>query len=91
MLIFLNVLILFVALAGAVTTNSEARKNGLAFRVAKTAAACEPDFITVRRWFHHHPELSNREFETAAEITRRLVKLGYKPGQELPGPASWPC
>ncbi|WP_428309297.1 amidohydrolase [Hydrocarboniphaga sp.] len=31
-----------------------------------------------RRWLHQHPELSNREVNTAAYVARRLKKLGLK-------------
>lgn len=38
-----------------------------------------PSLVECRRWFHQHPELSNREEQTAAEIARRLRKIGYEP------------
>ena len=38
-----------------------------------------PSLVECRRWFHAHPELSNREVETAAEIARRLRAMGYEP------------
>jgi len=34
------------------------------------------DVIDLRRWFHENPELSNREFKTAARISEELGKLG---------------
>jgi amidohydrolase len=37
-----------------------------------------PGLIEARRWFHQHPELSNREVETAREIARRLTALGLE-------------
>ncbi|WNC67870.1 amidohydrolase [Thalassotalea nanhaiensis] len=36
----------------------------------------EQDVIEWRRHFHQHPELSNREFETAKTIAQELNKLG---------------
>jgi len=39
----------------------------------------EPQLIEARRWFHQHPELSNREEQTGAEIARRLRAMGYEP------------
>ncbi len=38
----------------------------------------EPKVIDWRRDFHEHPELSNREFETAKKITAHLKKLGIE-------------
>ncbi len=38
-----------------------------------------PSMVDARRWFHAHPELSNREVETSAEIARRLRAMGYEP------------
>jgi len=35
--------------------------------------------VECRRWFHSHPELSNREVATSAEIARRLREMGYEP------------
>ncbi|MCZ6726471.1 MAG: amidohydrolase [Acidobacteria bacterium] len=46
---------------------------------AETAALCaavEPKVVEWRRDFHQHPELSNREFKTAAKIARHLEALG---------------
>jgi len=38
--------------------------------------AIDPDVIAWRRYFHEHPELSNREFETAKVIARELRGMG---------------
>jgi amidohydrolase len=46
--------------------------------IAAVAAEIEPQLIEARRWFHQHPELSNREETTAAEIARRLEAMGYE-------------
>jgi len=48
-------------------------------RIDRGAAELEPALIECRRWFHAHPELSNREAGTAAEIARRLREMGYEP------------
>jgi amidohydrolase len=45
--------------------------------IAALAAEIEPQLIEARRWFHQHPELSNREEKTGAEIARRLEAMGY--------------
>ncbi len=42
------------------------------------AAEIEPQLIETRRWFHQHPELSNREEQTGREIARRLSDMGYE-------------
>jgi len=46
-------------------------------QITDTANRLEPSLVETRRWFHAHPELSNREHETAAEIARRLTEMGY--------------
>ncbi|MFY1675202.1 amidohydrolase [Plantactinospora sp. WMMB334] len=38
-----------------------------------------PDLIATRRFLHAHPELSGREFETAALVTRELSAAGLRP------------
>lgn len=38
----------------------------------------EPEMIEWRRDFHQHPELSNREFKTAAKIAEHLKSLGLE-------------
>ena len=43
------------------------------------AAALAPDLSALRRHLHAHPELSFKEFETAAFVTKELGKLGLKP------------
>jgi amidohydrolase len=47
-------------------------------KIAAAAVEIEPKLIEARRWFHQHPELSNREEKTAAEIARRLEAMGYE-------------
>ena len=32
--------------------------------------------ISLRRWFHSHPELSMKEFETARRIEEELAEIG---------------
>jgi len=46
-------------------------------KIAAVAREIEPDLIEARRWFHQHPELSNREEQTGREIARRLREMGY--------------
>ncbi|QBY03798.1 amidohydrolase [Thalassotalea sp. HSM 43] len=42
------------------------------------ATSVEQDVIEWRRHFHQHPELSNREFETAKRIADELKQLGLE-------------
>jgi amidohydrolase len=44
-----------------------------------------PSLVEARRWFHAHPELSNREMGTATEIARRLREMGYEPRTGIAG------
>jgi amidohydrolase len=53
--------------------------------IAAAAAELEPQLIEARRWFHQHPELSNREVETGREIARRLHAMGYEPRTGVAG------
>ena len=46
--------------------------------IAAVATEIEAQLIEARRWFHEHPELSNREEKTGAEIARRLEAMGYE-------------
>jgi amidohydrolase len=66
-------------LAGSLAPEAAAVPDDLAARLTATAAELEPALVAARRWFHQHPELSNREHETAAEIARRLHAMGYAP------------
>lgn len=43
--------------------------------IRQEAERLGPGLIESRRWFHQHPELSNREVSTAREIARRLAAL----------------
>jgi amidohydrolase len=51
--------------------------------IAALAREIEPQLIEARRWFHKHPELSNREEKTGAEIARRLEDMGYEVQTEV--------
>jgi amidohydrolase len=51
----------------------------LAAEIDKLAAAVEQDLLTWRRHLHQHPELSNREFETAKYVAERLRSFGLEP------------
>jgi amidohydrolase len=51
----------------------------LAAEADRLAAAVEPELVEWRRHLHRHPELSNREVETAAFIAERLRSFGLEP------------
>jgi amidohydrolase len=51
----------------------------LAAEIDTLAAAAEADLLTWRRHLHQHPELSNREFETAKFVAERLRGFGLEP------------
>jgi amidohydrolase len=51
--------------------------------IAALAKELEPQLIEARRWFHQHPELSNQEEITGAEIARRLEAMGYEVQTEV--------
>jgi len=54
-------------------------------RIDTGTEALYPSLVECRRWFHTHPELSNREVETSAEIARRLRAIGYEPRTGIAG------
>ncbi|PSR13651.1 MAG: amidohydrolase [Bacteroidetes bacterium] len=47
------------------------------------AGELEAKVIEWRRYLHEHPELSNREFETAAMVTKHLEGLGLEVRQKV--------
>lgn len=55
-----------------------AQTSPLLARIDKKADELTPKIIGWRRDFHQHPELSNREFETAGKIAAHLKALGME-------------
>ncbi len=47
-------------------------------KIKEQAQQIEPKMIEWRRYFHEHPELSNREFKTGAKIAEQLKALGME-------------
>jgi len=47
--------------------------------IDQAAAEVQPQVVEWRRWFHQNPELSNREFNTAARIAEILRGMGLEP------------
>ncbi|HUF48173.1 MAG TPA: amidohydrolase [Vicinamibacterales bacterium] len=50
-----------------------------AAEIDRLAAAVQPELIEWRRHLHQHPELSNREVETARYVADRLRSFGLEP------------
>jgi amidohydrolase len=65
-------------MAAMITLPFAAEEDVMASKIAAVARELEPDLIEARRWFHQHPELSNREEKTGREIARRLRDMGYE-------------
>ncbi len=51
--------------------------TALAARIDTAVARHAEEAVRLRRHIHQHPELGNREFETAALVAERLRALGY--------------
>lgn len=67
----LCILIIFFSFSSRAQVNSK-----LQLKTEKMAEAIEPKVVEWRRHFHQYPELSNREFKTAARIAEHLKSLG---------------
>jgi amidohydrolase len=57
----------------------------LASEIDRLAAAVEPEMLSWRRYLHQHPELSNREKETAKYVAERLTGFGLQPKTGIGG------
>lgn len=57
---------------------THARAQDMAGSIAMKATAIQPRLVEWRRHIHQHPELSNREYKTAAYITDYLKGLGLE-------------
>ncbi len=69
------ILTLFLA---SVICRSSLAQNGVSALVDKRADAVENKVIAWRHHIHQHPELSNREFETAKYVEKHLRGLGLE-------------
>lgn len=69
----------FIVLGLFVSGFSYAQVSGaLQVKIEKQAKEIEPRMIEWRRNFHQNPELSNREFKTAAKVAEHLKALGIE-------------
>jgi len=48
-------------------------------RIDALASEAQAQVVEWRRWFHENPELSNREYETAAYVAGALEEMGLSP------------
>src|SRR5512134_623011 len=80
-----TLLIAFLLLACAVPAGTQSRvqqklaPSPLAPEIDRLAATVEADLLAWRRHLHQHPELSNREVETAKYVAERLRSFGLEP------------
>ncbi len=58
--------------------NAVYAQNTMTARMDKTADGLEKKVVGWRRDFHQHPELGNREFQTAGKIAAHLQSLGIE-------------
>jgi amidohydrolase len=68
-------LIAGLALTAAATS---ARADLAPEEIDRAAAAVQPQVVEWRRWFHQHPELSNREYGTSRKISEILSDMGIE-------------
>lgn len=62
----------------AITSIAQSQNTLLKAQIAQKAAALEQQVIQWRRDFHQHPELGNREFQTAEKIATYLKSIGIQ-------------
>lgn len=87
----MKMLIAFLALLAAAVPSAaqpaQARlaASPLAAEIDKRAAAVEQELLAWRRHLHEHPELSNREEQTATFIVEKLREFGLEPQTGVAG------
>jgi amidohydrolase len=70
---------LLLAAVLAATGSRIAAQPSLHRDIDQRAAAIEQEMLSWRRYLHQHPELSNREVETAKYVADRLRSFGLEP------------
>ena len=76
---FVSVAVLLLLASMQPSAQKAAPSSALASEIDKLAAAVEPELLAWRRHLHEHPELSNRETETAKYVAERLRSFGLEP------------
>jgi amidohydrolase len=71
-------LLLFPLCFGLAVAALAQRPTNLALQVEQRAKEIEPKLLEWRRDLHQYPELSNREFKTAAKVAAHLKNLGLE-------------
>lgn len=71
--------LLLTLIAVPVSAQPRSQASPLSAEIDKRAAAIEKDLLAWRRHLHQHPELSNREVETAKFIAEKLRSFGLQP------------
>lgn len=71
--IYHTICLLLISIAALAQTDSK-----LNMKLNQQAKDLEPKIIEWRRYFHEHPELSNREVKTGARIAEQLKALGLE-------------
>ena len=51
--------------------------------IQKIAKEYQDYLIEMRRWFHAHPEIAEKEFETSAMVQAELTKYGISGTTEI--------
>ncbi len=74
----LSALLISGCAVGASAQTTSASATALKTRMGQQAEKIEAKVVAWRRDFHQHPELGNREFETAAKIAAHLKSLGLE-------------
>lgn len=76
-------LVLGIVICAAVSTGSlqaqQAPATALSAEIDKLIGEAQPQLLEWRRHLHQHPELSNREVETAKYVAERLRSFGLEP------------
>jgi amidohydrolase len=76
---FVSVAVLLILASMQPSAQKAVPSSALASEIDKLAAAVEPELLAWRRHLHEHPELSNRETETAKYVAERLRSFGLEP------------
>ena len=70
--------VLLIAAVLSLATTASAADASLSAEIDRLAEKVQPHVIENRRYIHQHPELSNREVETAKYIAKKLKALGLE-------------
>lgn len=72
-------MLLLTVLIAVLAPPPQAQTAALTATIDKAAAAIEQEMLEWRRHLHQHPELSNREAETAKYVADKLRSFGLEP------------